>query len=145
VWVFLCCLASLCVHESSELQQRSCVTSSLIAALQYTLLASKRSRIAYRHTRFELLLCIEQFLELCSTRGWYCGTTALVALVHGKKLLVGNLGDCEAVLCRYIHIHTPTILLHVNTVNIRVCTRICTCVGTSVMRTVAACEQAFTA
>jgi serine/threonine protein phosphatase PrpC len=42
----------------------------------------------------------DQFLELCQENEWYSGTTALVALLSGRKLLVANLGDCEAILCR---------------------------------------------
>ncbi|CAI9765802.1 unnamed protein product [Fraxinus pennsylvanica] len=30
----------------------------------------------------------------------YCGTTALTALVLGRYLLIANVGDCRAVLCR---------------------------------------------
>ncbi|GER28422.1 protein phosphatase 2C family protein [Striga asiatica] len=30
----------------------------------------------------------------------YCGTTALTALVFGRDLLIANVGDCRAVLCR---------------------------------------------
>ncbi|KAL2464228.1 putative protein phosphatase 2C 13 [Forsythia ovata] len=30
----------------------------------------------------------------------YCGTTAITALVLGKHLLIANVGDCRAVLCR---------------------------------------------
>ncbi|GFP81233.1 probable protein phosphatase 2c 13 [Phtheirospermum japonicum] len=30
----------------------------------------------------------------------YCGTTALTALVVGNNLLIANVGDCRAVLCR---------------------------------------------
>ncbi|KAL3634689.1 hypothetical protein CASFOL_021743 [Castilleja foliolosa] len=30
----------------------------------------------------------------------YCGTTALTALVLGNNLLIANVGDCRAVLCR---------------------------------------------
>ncbi|KAK6146258.1 hypothetical protein DH2020_020127 [Rehmannia glutinosa] len=30
----------------------------------------------------------------------YCGTTALTALVLGRNLLIANVGDCRAVLCR---------------------------------------------
>ncbi|KZV39315.1 putative protein phosphatase 2C 49-like [Dorcoceras hygrometricum] len=30
----------------------------------------------------------------------YCGTTALIAMVLGRYLLVANAGDCRAVLCR---------------------------------------------
>ncbi|CAI9119050.1 OLC1v1020711C1 [Oldenlandia corymbosa var. corymbosa] len=30
----------------------------------------------------------------------YCGTTALTALVLGRRLLIANAGDCRAVLCR---------------------------------------------
>ncbi|CAA0831477.1 Probable protein phosphatase 2C 13 [Striga hermonthica] len=30
----------------------------------------------------------------------YCGTTALTALILGRNLLIANVGDCRAVLCR---------------------------------------------
>ena len=30
------------------------------------------------------------------------GTTALVAVQHGSHLHLANLGDCRAVVCRYI-------------------------------------------
>ncbi|KAL6571715.1 hypothetical protein OROHE_003358 [Orobanche hederae] len=35
-----------------------------------------------------------------STVDSYCGTTALTALVLGRNLLIANVGDCRAVLCR---------------------------------------------
>ncbi|CAN0500519.1 unnamed protein product, partial [Ectocarpus sp. 12 AP-2014] len=49
----------------------------------------------------ESFVCLdEQFLLLAGEREWYSGTTVLVALMRGRKLLIGNVGDGEAVLCR---------------------------------------------
>ncbi len=35
----------------------------------------------------------------CDAKRIYCGTTALGAFVIGSRLLVFNIGDCQAVLC----------------------------------------------
>jgi len=46
--------------------------------------------------------CIQtdkNFLTECDVKRIYCGTTALGAFVIGSKLLVFNIGDCQAVLC----------------------------------------------
>lgn len=37
---------------------------------------------------------------MCAREQIYCGTTALMCLLRGKRLLVANIGDCGAVLCR---------------------------------------------
>ncbi|XP_022860309.1 probable protein phosphatase 2C 13, partial [Olea europaea var. sylvestris] len=47
----------------------------------------------------------------------YCGTTAITALVLGRHLLISNVGDCRAVLCRkgvavqLSHDHRPSCQL----------------------------------
>jgi len=41
-----------------------------------------------------------EVLEICAQEQLYCGTTALMCLLRGNKLLVANIGDCAAVLCR---------------------------------------------
>lgn len=41
-----------------------------------------------------------EVLQLCAAKQLYCGTTAIMLLLRGKRLLVGNVGDCAAVLCR---------------------------------------------
>lgn len=41
------------------------------------------------------------FAEACSIdQGLFSGTTALTVFVLGRKIIVGNAGDCRAVLCR---------------------------------------------
>eukprot|EP00903_Cladosiphon_okamuranus_P013952 g12976.t1 len=66
-----------------------------------------------RAMRETFLSLDEKFLALAGEREWYSGTTVLVALMRGRKLLIGNLGDCEAVLCRgddVVHmspVHSP--------------------------------------
>jgi hypothetical protein len=41
-----------------------------------------------------------EVLEICERESLYCGTTAIMALIRGKTVYVGNLGDCAAVMCR---------------------------------------------
>lgn len=40
-----------------------------------------------------------EFEEVALTADLYCGTTALVVLLQGNRLITANLGDCRAVLC----------------------------------------------
>jgi len=42
----------------------------------------------------------EDFLEMSQRDGLYDGTTAIFAVIRGESLIVGNIGDCAAVLCR---------------------------------------------
>lgn len=41
----------------------------------------------------------KDFVELCRQQRWACGTTALGSIVRDGKLVVFNIGDCQAVLC----------------------------------------------
>jgi len=41
-----------------------------------------------------------EFLELSTEEGYYDGTTAIFAVIRNSQLVVGNIGDCAAVLCR---------------------------------------------
>lgn len=46
--------------------------------------------------------CIQtdrDFLDECASKRMYCGTTALGVFIIGTKLVVFNIGDCQAVLC----------------------------------------------
>ncbi|CAM9739100.1 unnamed protein product [Scytosiphon promiscuus] len=66
-----------------------------------------------RAMREAFLSLDDKFLTLAGEREWYSGSTVLVALMRGRKLLIGNLGDGEAVLCRgddFVHmspVHNP--------------------------------------
>ena len=41
-----------------------------------------------------------EVLDICAKEQLYCGTTALMCLLRGRALLIANIGDCAAVLCR---------------------------------------------
>jgi len=41
-----------------------------------------------------------EVLKICERENLYCGTTAIMALIRGNTVYVGNLGDCAAVMCR---------------------------------------------
>ena len=42
----------------------------------------------------------DNFLSLCREKRLYSGTTVLGAFIVGRRLIVFNIGDCQAVLCR---------------------------------------------
>jgi len=54
--------------------------------------------------RDAILKLDNEFCRICHDDGrdWESGTTALVAMILGKSLIVANLGDCRGVLCRSV-------------------------------------------
>lgn len=54
--------------------------------------------------RDAILKLDDEFCRLCHDDGrdWESGTTALIAVIMGKSLIVANLGDCRGVLCRSV-------------------------------------------
>ncbi|KAI3459181.1 hypothetical protein Pfo_015844 [Paulownia fortunei] len=73
--------------EDAELPQSSYIDEKFLQDLESS------------HRR-SFLLADRAMADELSVVDSYCGTTALTALVLGRNLLIANVGDCRAVLCR---------------------------------------------
>ncbi|CAM9789834.1 unnamed protein product [Phaeothamnion confervicola] len=82
-----CCLSCWCQQCCESLFPGSLTRVFVVAA-------------ALQALRDSMLALDREFLEICAEHNWYSGTTVLAALLRGRRLLIANLGDCEAVLCR---------------------------------------------